>query len=248
MPNDGQTTHCGISTFSIRLKDRISSTAVQRFRRNAKSREMPTAIFLPSIEVLKIFFIMNNWKPIRRMRGALVEGVVPRFLQRFGLEKTESGRCSNVIVLLSRNGPLFARHCTPGAAESDSSKGGIHEGLDGFRVEHREFWLFPTEFHQQPSELADSARPLVEALKTVVPTPGVIAIRNYVEVEEVIEIRNVAILPRLSGLHIWSRNDSGGAVSLPHADAVRTVDPSLLPSASDLHSQPVPLRWLSKLG
>ena len=23
-------------------------------------------------------------------------------------------------------------------------KGGIHEGRDGFRVAHREFWLFPT--------------------------------------------------------------------------------------------------------
>ena len=34
-------------------------------------------------------------------------------------------------------------------------KGGIHEGRDGFRVDHREFWLFPTRFHQEPGEVVE---------------------------------------------------------------------------------------------
>jgi hypothetical protein len=32
-------------------------------------------------------------------------------------------------------------------------KGGIHEGPEGFRVAHQRFWLYPTQFHQQPGQL-----------------------------------------------------------------------------------------------
>ena len=85
-------------------------------------------------------------------------------------------------------------------------KGGIHEGREGFRVEHREFWLFPTEFHQQPEVLAADALPLLEKLKVVVPAPGTVEIRNYVIVEDAIEIREESQLPRLAGLHVWSES------------------------------------------
>jgi hypothetical protein len=33
-------------------------------------------------------------------------------------------------------------------------KGGIYEQKQGFQVEHRQFWLFPTLFHQGADELA----------------------------------------------------------------------------------------------
>ena len=36
-------------------------------------------------------------------------------------------------------------------------KGGIHEGREGFRVAHDEFWLFPTGFHQQRDEIIPEA-------------------------------------------------------------------------------------------
>jgi hypothetical protein len=85
-------------------------------------------------------------------------------------------------------------------------KGGIHEGRDGFRVEHREFWLYPTEFHQQPEVLSPTAQPLLDGLKLNVPFPGKTAIRNYVVVEDVLEIREESQLPRLAGLHVWSES------------------------------------------
>lgn len=83
-------------------------------------------------------------------------------------------------------------------------KGGIHEGRDGFRVDHSEFWLYPTEFHQDSSDLAEEARPLLELARSRQPAAGSVTIRDYVAIEEVIEIRDESILPRLKGLHAWS--------------------------------------------
>ena len=83
-------------------------------------------------------------------------------------------------------------------------KGGIHEGRDGFRVDHSEFWLYPTEFHQESSVLAEEAHPLLELARSRQPVAGSVAIRDYVAIEEVIEIREESILPRLQGLHVWS--------------------------------------------
>ena len=83
-------------------------------------------------------------------------------------------------------------------------KGGIHEGRDGFRVDQVEFWLYPTEFHQQPDVLAEQGHPLLEQARLQQPPNGFIAIQHYVTIEEVIEIRDESILPRLTGLHVWS--------------------------------------------
>src|SRR5581483_11346419 len=83
-------------------------------------------------------------------------------------------------------------------------KGGIHEGREGFRVEHREFWLFPTAFHQQADALTNDAAEFCAQARRDVPQPGTISIQNYAVVEAVHEIRHAAVLPRLIGLHIWS--------------------------------------------
>lgn len=83
-------------------------------------------------------------------------------------------------------------------------KGGIHEGRDGFRVQHREFWLYPTEFHQQPDVLAPEAESLLSEVRFQAPAAGTLVIRNFVSVAEVIEIRDAAILSHLAGLHLWS--------------------------------------------
>lgn len=85
-------------------------------------------------------------------------------------------------------------------------KGGIHEGRDGFRVDHHEFWLFPTEFHQQPDVLSTAARPLLDEVQRRKPAPGTLAIQNYVVVEEVLELRDESLLPHLAGLHAWSES------------------------------------------
>lgn len=80
-------------------------------------------------------------------------------------------------------------------------KGGIHEGRDGFRVQHPEFWLFATGFHQQADALTDDA---TEFAKTLPPEPGTILLPGYVVVEAVEEIGDLAVLPQLIGQHIWS--------------------------------------------
>jgi hypothetical protein len=82
-------------------------------------------------------------------------------------------------------------------------KGGIHEGREGFRVEHREFWLFPTGFHQQRDEVISEAWPLLEeAQSRGQPTDH--ALDLYAVVEDVHHMLDRAALTRLSGRHVWS--------------------------------------------
>ena len=83
-------------------------------------------------------------------------------------------------------------------------KGGIHEGRDGFRVEHREFWLFPTRFHQATGELVEDARPLLDQALGDRPPDGLLRLRQYAVVEQVIRIRDERQLPALEGLHVLS--------------------------------------------
>lgn len=83
-------------------------------------------------------------------------------------------------------------------------KGGIHEGRDGFRVDHREFWLFPTGFHQTADSLIDAAADLCERGQSYVSQVGTIALQDYAVVESVYEIAEESLLPRLTGLHVWS--------------------------------------------
>lgn len=83
-------------------------------------------------------------------------------------------------------------------------KGGIHEGRDGFRVEHREFWLFPTRFHQEPGEIVDDAQPLWEQVRVNLPPADAVRLAEYAVVDEVIRIEDESRLVRLTGLHVWS--------------------------------------------
>ena len=82
-------------------------------------------------------------------------------------------------------------------------KGGIHEGRDGFRVEHREFWLFPTAFHQQEEDVIPDAVPLLERVRGA-ETPNRVALSLYAVVAETHHVQDLAVLLRLSSQHIWS--------------------------------------------
>lgn len=82
-------------------------------------------------------------------------------------------------------------------------KGGIHEGRDGFRVEHREFWLFPTGFHQQRDVVISEAWPLLEEVQSREESAN-ISLGLYVVVEDVHHLLDREALTRLSGRHIWS--------------------------------------------
>lgn len=83
-------------------------------------------------------------------------------------------------------------------------KGGIHEGREGFRVAHGEFWLFPTYEHEKPEGLIDEARPWLDRTLAEQPQPGTIRIVQYAEVADVFEVRDPALVVNLAGWHLWS--------------------------------------------
>jgi len=76
-------------------------------------------------------------------------------------------------------------------------KGGIAEGRGGFSFRHREFFLFPTFFHEQIAKVR------IAAADTAAPG-NTIAIRWYAKVERAQRINSVAIAEALAPLHILS--------------------------------------------
>lgn len=83
-------------------------------------------------------------------------------------------------------------------------KGGLLEIREGFQIAHREFWLFPTAYHQHAECLIDSARPFYEQAITESPAPGTVALQSYATVERVHQLADESLLARLTGLHIWT--------------------------------------------
>jgi hypothetical protein len=78
-------------------------------------------------------------------------------------------------------------------------KGGIHEKQGDFGVEHREFWIFPTGWHQNPADLAEPLHPLLDALAP--PPRGTVPFRTYAVVDDVFRIERADVLDRLDGMH-----------------------------------------------
>jgi hypothetical protein len=79
-------------------------------------------------------------------------------------------------------------------------KGGIHERQADFDVEHREFWVYPTGWHENRPDLAAHLHPYLDA---VAPPPerGRIPLRVYCVVDEVFRIESTEALDRLEGMH-----------------------------------------------
>jgi hypothetical protein len=74
-------------------------------------------------------------------------------------------------------------------------KGGIAEGREGFSFRHREFFLFPTFFHEQVAKVRIASANLPEAGDTI-------AIRWYAKVERALKIDSLRIAEALAPLHI----------------------------------------------
>lgn len=88
-------------------------------------------------------------------------------------------------------------------------KGGIHEGHEGFRVAHREFWLFPTYVHEAAAGLEPEAKPLLERAEEARPLEGTLRIAQYAIVSEVFEVSDERRLGQLAGQHVWSPQTIG---------------------------------------
>jgi hypothetical protein len=83
-------------------------------------------------------------------------------------------------------------------------KGGIDEGREGFRVKHREFWLLPTRFHQDASQLTADARTLWEEVQNQKPPAGKFLIDLYAVVEAVLNVHDLNMFESLASEHILS--------------------------------------------
>ncbi len=83
-------------------------------------------------------------------------------------------------------------------------KGGINEGRDGFRISHDEFWLYPTQFHQENDAIITSAKPYWEAVRDSIPPVNQVPISLYCTVSDAHEVVDLDCLHRLAGLHILS--------------------------------------------
>lgn len=81
-------------------------------------------------------------------------------------------------------------------------KGGIHEGPEGFRFKHQEFFLFPTLFHEQ---VARTTLPPETAIPSG--SPGVIEVRSFVRVEWTESICDWEIARALGAFHIWCESE-----------------------------------------
>lgn len=84
-------------------------------------------------------------------------------------------------------------------------KGGIHEGRDGFRVEHREFWLFPTRFHQGADQLQAGQENLLSQPYAQEPAAGQIRLGLYAVVEQVLELQEESQLAGLEELQVLNQ-------------------------------------------
>lgn len=83
-------------------------------------------------------------------------------------------------------------------------KGGIDEGPRGFRIEHSEFWLYPTQFHQDAAQLsAEGARFLQEAVRFTA-APGKVALSLYAVVSDVRFIADWNAMASFTPRHIIS--------------------------------------------
>lgn len=77
-------------------------------------------------------------------------------------------------------------------------KGGIHEGREGFRFQHEEFFLFPTLFHEQVAKLklpGETALPARE--------DELIAVRQFCRVEWTQLVTDRAVVEKLAPFHLW---------------------------------------------
>jgi hypothetical protein len=97
-------------------------------------------------------------------------------------------------------------------------KGGLAEGHAGFSFRHREFFLFPTFFHEQIGKVRNGAPSSQEEARILTFSPGEkgfeatllanarrddeIAISLYAKVEQTVRINSLAIAEALAPLHL----------------------------------------------
>ena len=80
-------------------------------------------------------------------------------------------------------------------------KGGISEGRGGFQVEHPEFFLFPTLFHQQRESVLPEAQARYDKLE--LPAADILRVEYFCRVVEWRKIESLADAQRTQNQHVW---------------------------------------------
>src|SRR6476619_1991260 len=80
-------------------------------------------------------------------------------------------------------------------------KGGISEGRGGFHVEHPEFLLFPTLFHQQRESVLPDAQARFDQL--VFPPAEILRLEYFCRVVAWRRLDSLAAAQQLEGQHVW---------------------------------------------
>lgn len=111
-------------------------------------------------------------------------------------------------------------------------KGGIDEGENGFKIKHRRFWLFPTQFHQQKDMVISTAAEHMDPSSKNETIP----IQYHCEVVDHFELTQIDQITRLRGLHVWKddvliQRMTSGAGNQLHALLVRV---SKLPTPMEI--------------
>lgn len=84
-------------------------------------------------------------------------------------------------------------------------KGGIHETRGQFQVEHRQFWLFPTQFHEAEAAIIPSKRPALREIAAAA-QPHLAPLQYFAVADTIIQLTDPTTLARLQGRHIWSQH------------------------------------------
>lgn len=82
-------------------------------------------------------------------------------------------------------------------------KGGISEGRDGFQLEHPEFLLFPTLFHQQRESVIESAQARYDELLPLLPAGDIVRLEFFAKVIDSRRLECLSDAEALRGQHCW---------------------------------------------
>lgn len=85
-------------------------------------------------------------------------------------------------------------------------KGGLSEGRDGFQIEHSEFLLFPTLFHQQRESVTVDAQDRFDQISGRFPAPEIVRIEFFAEVVQARQLESLSMAEALRGQHCWRDN------------------------------------------
>jgi hypothetical protein len=83
-------------------------------------------------------------------------------------------------------------------------KGGIAEGRGGFKMEHNEFLLFPSLFHQQRDSVIPAAQTRYDFIAPELPGPEEVRIDFFCKVVEWQKLDSLSTAKALRGNHIWT--------------------------------------------